>query len=79
MAQERVQKQRGRSSQEVSAQEEAADVTNAELAEKTDQVVSDIDAVLEDQLDEELLADIDAVLEKDAEGFVNGFVQQGGE
>ena len=79
MTQERVQKQKGRRSQDGHAEEASSDVTNAELAEKTDQVVSDIDDVLEDQLDEELLADIDSVLEKDAETFVAQYINQGGE
>lgn len=77
MVQEQVQKQRRR--QESNAEETNPDVTNHELAEKTEQVVADIDDVLEDQLDEELLADIDDVLEENAEEFVDNYVQAGGE
>lgn len=80
MAQERVQKQRAKiRTEESNTEETSVDATSAELAEQTDQVISDIDDVLEDQLDEELLADIDDVLEENAQAFVDGFVQQGGE
>jgi ubiquitin-like protein Pup len=80
MAQERIQKQRSKGhSEETHADVSNSDATNAELAEKTSQVVADIDDVLEDQLDDEILADIDDILEANAEEFVNNFVQQGGE
>lgn len=80
MAQEQVQRQKSKArTEETHAEVSNTDVSNAELAEKTDQVVADIDDVLEDQADEELLADIDDVLEEDAEAFVNAFVQQGGQ
>jgi Pup-like protein. len=78
MAQKQVQKQKSQVS-ETHAEDSNVDVTNAELAQKTDQVVASIDDVLEDQLDEELLADIDGVLEEDAQAFVDAFVQQGGQ
>lgn len=78
MKQERVQKQTGRH-EETHTDESNSDVTNPELAEKTDQVVADIDDVLADQEDEELLSAIDDVLEENAEQFVNNYVQQGGE
>lgn len=73
--QEQVQKQKG----QTRAEDSNVDVTNAELAEKTDKVVSDIDDVLEDQVDAELLADMDEVLEENAQQFVDNYVQQGGE
>lgn len=80
MAQEQVQRQKAKTrTEESNAEETNVGVTNAELAEQTDQVVSDIDDVLEDQLDAELLADIDSVLEKDAETFVAQYINQGGE
>lgn len=80
MTQERKQKQstsRGEADVEVTN----ADVTNAELAESTEEVLDSIDDVLNDQDvdDEELLADIDDVLEENAEEFVAAYVQQGGE
>lgn len=77
--QEQKAKQTGRRDQEAQAEVDSADVSNQELAEKTDQVVADIDDVLADQEDDELLADIDDVLEQNAEEFVNNYVQQGGE
>lgn len=77
--QEQKAKQTGRREEETHAEVSNTDVSNQELAEKTDQVVADIDDVLADQEDDELLADIDDVLEQNAEEFVNNFVQQGGE
>ena len=61
--QEQKAKQTGRREEETHAEVSNTDVSNQELAEKTDQVV----------------ADIDDVLEQNAEEFVNNFVQQGGE
>lgn len=77
-----VQEQKTRSkarTEETHTEVTHADVSNAELAESTEQVVTDIDDVLEDLSDDDLLADIDGVLEADAQEFVDGFVQQGGE
>lgn len=77
-----VQEQRTRSKTRGSddhAEVSHKDVSNKELAEAVDATVSDIDDVLEDQLDEELLADIDDVLESNAREFVENYVQQGGE
>lgn len=80
MAQEQVQRQKSKArTEETHIEESNTDVSNAELAEKTDQVVADIDDVLEDQADEELLADIDDVLEENAAEFVFNYVQQGGQ
>lgn len=78
VVQERKTRQKAKT-EETHAEVSNTDVTNAELAEVTEQVVADIDDVLEDLFDEDLLADIDDVLERDAQGFVDGFVQQGGE
>ena len=80
MAQEQVQKQKAKTRADESHVEESnTDVTNAELAESTEEVLDSIDDVLEDQLDAELLAEIDDVLEENAQEFVDSFVQQGGE
>ena len=80
MAQERIQKQHSKAhTEDTRADETRTSTSNAELAEKTDRVVADIDDVLEDQLDAELLADIDDVLEENAQEFVDAFVQQGGQ
>ena len=80
MAQERVQKQRSKGrDEETHAEVSNTDVTNAELAEATDETLANIDEVLDDQLDEEILADLDDILEENAEEFVNNYVQKGGE
>lgn len=80
MAQERVQKQRGKArEEEVQAEEVRAKGAAAELAEKTDETLASIDDVLEDQVDDELLAELDGVLEENAQEFVDAYVQQGGE
>jgi len=80
VAQEQVQRQRSKArAEDTHVEESNTDVSNAGLAEKTEQVVKDIDDVLEDLLDEEILADIDGVLEENAEEFVSNYVQQGGE
>ena len=76
--QEQVQKKKSQVSDSYT-EEARTDATNAELAEKTDQALANIDDVLEDQLDEELLADIDSILEEDAETFVAQYINQGGE
>lgn len=77
MAQERVQKRRGKVREEEA--ESGAAKAGSEVAEKADETLADIDDVLEDQLDAELLADIDDALEENAEEFVNNYVQAGGE
>lgn len=80
MAQEQVQRQKSKArTEETHVEESNTDVTNAELAEKTDETLASIDDVLEDQADEELLADIDDALEENAAEFVYNYVQQGGE
>lgn len=80
MAQERVQKQRSKGrDEETHAEVSNTDVTNAELAEATDETLANIDDVLDDQLDAELLDAIDDVLEENAEEFITNYVQQGGE
>lgn len=64
MSQEQVQRQKSKArAEETHIEESNTDVTNAELAEKTD----------------ETLASIDDVLEENAEEFVFNYVQQGGQ
>lgn len=79
--QEQVQKQKGTRPADTDTEVTNPDVTNAELAESTDKVVSDIDDVLEDHLDDALLADLDEVLGTDEEAatMVAEFIQVGGE
>lgn len=79
MAQERVQKQRGKAREEEVQAEEVRAKGAAELAEKTDETLASIDDVLEDQVDDELLAELDGVLEENAQEFVEAYVQQGGQ
>lgn len=80
MTQEQVQRQKSKvRTEETHIEETNSDVSNQELAESTEGVLGSIDEVLEGQLDEELLADIDDVLEENAQAFVEGFVQMGGE
>jgi ubiquitin-like protein Pup len=80
MSQEQVQKQKSKTrADESHIDESSTDVTNEELAQKTDETLENIDDVLDAQLDEELLADMDDILEQNAEEFVQGYVQQGGE
>lgn len=77
--QEQVSKQKGSRPADSDVEVSNSDVTNAELAESTEEVLDSIDDILEEQLDDALLADIDDALEENAEEFVAGFVQQGGE
>lgn len=80
MTQERVQKQKSRT-EAAHTEDSNSDVTNAELAESTDDLLDAIEDVLEDQVDQELLADLDEVLgtEEEARAMVDSFVQKGGE
>lgn len=77
--QEQVSKQKVSRPADSDVEVSNSDVTNAELAESTEEVLDSIDDILEEQLDDALLADIDDVLEENAEEFVAGFVQAGGE
>lgn len=79
MARKQIQKQNVQVKQDTYVEETNTDVSNEELAEKTTDVLANIDDVLEDQLDEELLADIDDLLEENAADFVASFVQAGGQ
>ena len=65
MAQE--QKQPRKSSQEETATEE---VVESDVAERKEMIDEDVDAILDE---------IDEVLESNAEEFVRGFVQKGGQ
>lgn len=66
----------GRESEEYRAgqrrpeEEQAADSGQADLAERKEQLDADVDALLDE---------IDDVLEENAEEFVRGFVQKGGQ
>lgn len=74
------QKTRATTRRDGTAEETTAqDVRNEELAGTVDEVLDSIDDVLEEQLDTELLDFIDDALEENAEEFVKGYVQQGGE
>lgn len=79
MTQERLQRQKGSRPEETHAEVSNTDVSNEELAKKTEDTLDNIDDVLADQDDEELLADLDDILEENAEEFVAGYVQQGGQ
>lgn len=65
MAQEQVQKQKQSTN---TAEVQEADQSTTDL--RDEELATDIDAIL---------ADIDEVLEENAEEFVNGFVQKGGQ
>ncbi len=59
-----------RSSQRSSEQDQGAEGSQAELSERKEQLDTDVDALLDE---------IDDVLEENAEEFVRGFVQKGGQ
>ncbi len=63
MAQEQKQPRR-------SSEDRTAEATEAESAERKDQLDEDIDAILDE---------IDEVLESNAEDFVKSFIQKGGQ
>lgn len=63
MAEQKKKEQQSSAPQEEAETTEAKDLTNEELAEDVD----------------DILNDIDDVLEANAEDFVQGFVQKGGE
>ncbi len=50
--------------------EESAEELNSDVAERHEKLTADVDALLDD---------IDDVLEENAEEFVRGYVQKGGE
>lgn len=79
MTQERVQKRKSGRPEETHTEVSNTEVSNEELAKKTEDTLDNIDDVLADQDDEELLADLDDILEENAEEFVAGYVQQGGQ
>jgi ubiquitin-like protein Pup len=62
------QAQTGRNREEVD--ETAAPEANPEVAERVEKVTEDVDAMLDE---------IDSVLEENAEEFVRGYVQKGGQ
>jgi ubiquitin-like protein Pup len=80
VAQEQQHQQRRKASvRDTTVDETVADATNAELAESTEDVLSEIDDALEDFEDADLLNEIDDVLEENAEQFVADYQQVGGE
>lgn len=62
------QSQTGKNREEVD--ETAAPEANPEVAERVEKIGEDVDAMLDE---------IDSVLEENAEEFVRGYVQKGGE
>lgn len=78
-SQEQVQKQKQSTKTEEVEAQEVKNVVNDELTESTEDTLANIDDVLDAQVDEELLADIDDLLEENAQEFVAGYIQQGGQ
>ena len=78
MAQKRKMKQTAKRPQE-EAQETAQGARNEELAQETDAVLEAVEEALGGRDDAELLDAIDDILERNAEEFVNNYVQEGGE
>jgi ubiquitin-like protein Pup len=64
------QSQSGRSRRDEDIDEAPAPEANAEVAERHEQLSEDVD---------DLLDEIDSVLEENAEEFVRGYVQKGGQ
>ncbi|MDT4986472.1 MAG: prokaryotic ubiquitin-like protein Pup [Micromonosporaceae bacterium] len=64
------QSQSGRSRRDEEIEEAPAPEASAEVAERHEQLSEDVD---------DLLDEIDSVLEENAEEFVRGYVQKGGE
>jgi len=64
------QSQSGRSRRDEDIDEAPAPEANAEVAERHEKLSEDVD---------DLLDEIDSVLEENAEEFVRGYVQKGGE
>jgi prokaryotic ubiquitin-like protein Pup len=64
------QSRSGKSRHDSDVEEETAPAVNAEVAERQEQITEDVD---------DLLDEIDSVLEENAEEFVRGYVQKGGQ
>ena len=64
------QSQSGKARRDSEVDEESAPAVNPEVAERQEQITEDVD---------DLLDEIDSVLEENAEEFVRGYVQKGGE
>ncbi len=73
MTQEQVEKTSSKQTEEVE-EVQAKDLKNEELNASVEDTLAKIDESLDDILD-----DIDDVLEVDAEAFVQGYIQKGGE
>jgi ubiquitin-like protein Pup len=64
------QSQSGKARRESEVDDEAAPAANPEVAERQEKITEDVD---------DLLDEIDSVLEENAEEFVRGYVQKGGQ
>jgi ubiquitin-like protein Pup len=64
------QSQSGRSRRESEVDETPAPEVNPEIAERVEKVTEEVD---------DLLDEIDSVLEENAEEFIRGYVQKGGQ
>ncbi|HKD97752.1 MAG TPA: ubiquitin-like protein Pup [Micromonosporaceae bacterium] len=64
------QSQSGKSRREQEVEEDAAPGMDPEVAERQEKITEDVD---------DLLDEIDSVLEENAEEFVRGYVQKGGQ
>jgi len=71
--QEKVSKQSSKTTEEVE-EVQAKDLSNEELDASVEETLAKID----DELDD-LMSDIDDVLEENAEEFVAGYIQKGGQ
>ncbi len=76
MQQNKTSSTKDRTSEEVEEQPAKVETPAADEAANT---LAGIDEVLEDNAIDSMLDEIDDVLEENAEQFVNGFVQRGGE
>lgn len=64
------QSQSGKSRRDSDVEDETAPAVNPEVAERQEKITEDVD---------DLLDEIDSVLEENAEEFVRGYVQKGGQ
>jgi prokaryotic ubiquitin-like protein Pup len=64
------QSQSGKARRDSDVEDEAAPAVNPEVAERQEKLTEDVD---------DLLDEIDSVLEENAEEFVRGYVQKGGQ
>jgi ubiquitin-like protein Pup len=64
------QSQSGKARQDSDVEEDTAPAVDPEVAERQEKITEDVD---------DLLDEIDSVLEENAEEFVRGYVQKGGQ